>query len=146
VFFNDDKVVQFNQPVSNVGFSITTYPEYEEKVVTIGSPGNPVNQSNPIIFDYSFSGAPFVVLTELTPNANTPIVNAFIDVLSINGMIIEFSAPFEGTVVYRALYQSSPGNPVNVLRSPRYTDQYSLVVNQLGLFFNSNNDNLAIKK
>ena len=129
VFFNDNKVVTFNQPVTNVGITVeATYPEYEEKVVTIGSPGNPVNQSNPIIFDYSFSGTPFVVLTELTPNANTPIVNAFIDPLFVGGMTIKFSAPFEGTIVYRALYQSSPGNPVNVLRSPRFVNQYSLAV------------------
>jgi hypothetical protein len=138
VFFNDNKVVQFNQPVSNVGISVTTYPEYEEKVVTIGSLGNPVNQSNPIAFDYLFSGTPFVVLTELTPNPNTPTVNAFIDVLSFSGMTIKFSAPFEGTIVYRALFQSSPGNPVNVLRSPRYTNQYSLVVVN-GAVFDTNN-------
>jgi len=140
VFFNDNKVVQFNQPVSNVGVSVdinSIYPEYEEKVVTIGSPGNPFNQW-PVQFDYLFSGTPFVVLTELTPNANTPTVNAFIDVLSFSGMLIEFSAPFEGTVVYRALYQSSPGNPVNVLRSPRYTNQYSLVVVN-GAVFDTNN-------
>jgi hypothetical protein len=138
VFFNDNKVVTFNQPVTNVGFAVTTYPEYEEKVVTIGSSGNPVNQSNPIVFDYLFSGTPFVVLTELTPNANTPTVNAFIDSLTFSGMTIKFSAPFEGTVVYRALYQSSPGNPVNVLRSPRYTDQYSLVVVNGAVFDTTN--------
>lgn len=127
VFFNDDKVIPFNQPVTDVGFTATTYPEYEEKVVTIGSPGNPVNQSNAIAFGYSFSGVPTVVLTEVTPNPNTPTVNAFIDVLSYGGMTIKFSAPFEGTVVYRALYDVT-GTPVNVLRSPRYTDQYALVV------------------
>lgn len=139
VFFNDNKVVQFNQPVTNVGITVgATYPEYEEKVVTIGSPGNPVNQSNPITFDYSFSGTPFVVLTELTPNTNTPTVNAFIDSLSFSGMTIKFSAPFEGTIVYRALFQSSPGAPVNVLRSPRFTNQYSLAVVN-GALFDTNN-------
>ena len=138
VFFNDNKVVQFNQPVTNVGITVTIYPEYEEKVVTIGSTGNPVNQSNPITFDYSFSGTPFVVLTELTPNTNTPTVNAFIDSLSFSGMTIKFSAPFEGTIVYRALFQSSPGSPVNVLRSPRYTNQYSLAVVN-GAVFDTNN-------
>ena len=128
VFFNDNKVVSFNQPVTDAGFFVTTYPEYEEKVVVVGSPGNPTNESDPIVFDNSFSGTPIVVITEITSNPNTPMVNAFVSVMSATGSIIGFSAPFEGTFVYRAIYQPAYGNPVNVLRSPRYTDQYSLVV------------------
>lgn len=128
VFFNDNKVVSFNQPVTNPGFFVTTYPEYEEKVVVVGSPGNPTNESDPIVFDNSFSGTPIVVITEITSNPNTPMVNAFVSVMSTTGSIIGFSAPFEGTFVYRAIYQPAYGNPVNVLRSPRYTNQYSLVV------------------
>ena len=128
VFFNDNKVVSFNQPVTNPGIFVTTYPEYEEKVVVVGSPGNPINESDPIVFDNSFSGTPIVVITEITSNPNTPMVNAFVSVMSATGSIIGFSAPFEGTFVYRAIYQPAYGNPVNVLRSPRYTDQYSLVV------------------
>ena len=139
VFFNDDKVIRFNQPVTDAGIFVTTYPEYEENVLTVGSPGNPVNQVSGITFSYSFTGVPVVVLTELTPNPNTPTVNAFIDSLTSSGMTINFSAPFEGTVVYRALYQSSFGNPVNVLRSPRYTDQYSLVVAKSDNLASSNN-------
>jgi len=128
VFFNDNKVVSFNQPVTNPGIFVTTYPEYEEKVVVVGSPGNPINESDPIVFDNSFSGTPIVVITEITSNPNTPMVIAFVSVMSTTGSIIGFSAPFEGTFVYRAIYQPAYGNPVNVLRSPRYTDQYSLVV------------------
>ena len=37
VFFNDNKVVTFNQPVTDVGFTVATYPAYEEKVITVGS-------------------------------------------------------------------------------------------------------------
>lgn len=128
VFFNDNKVIPFNQPAADVGFYVSTYPEYEEKVVIVGSPGNPKNESDPIVFDNSFSGTPIVIITEITSNPNTPTVNAFVSVMSATGSIIGFSAPFEGTFVYRAIYQTAYGNPVNVLRSPRYTDQYSLVV------------------
>lgn len=129
VFFNDNKVINFNQPVTNnVGVSVLTYPEYEEKVVVVGSPGNPTNESDPIVFDNSFSGTPVVIITEITSNPNTPTVNAFVSVLSNTGATIGFSGPFEGTFVYRAIYQPVYGRPVNVLRSPRYTNQYSLVV------------------
>ena len=139
VFFNDNKVITFNQPVTNnVGISVPTYPEYEEKQITVGSLGNPVN-SVAVSYSYPFSGVPMVVLTEITPNTGTPTVNAFLIGSTVNGILIGFSAPFEGTVVYRAVFLSSPGQPVNVVRSPRFTNQYSLVVNQGAVLTAENN-------
>ena len=127
VFFSDDKTIRFNQAVDGAYQYVPLYAAYEEKVVTVGSPGNPVNEKS-IAFSYPFPFSPIVVITEITSNPNTPTVNAFVAVLSNTGATIGFSAPFEGTFVYRAIYQPAYGNPVNVLRSPRYTDQYSLVV------------------
>lgn len=138
VFFNDDKVIRFNQPVTDAGIFVTTYPDYEEKVVTVGSLGYP-SSSYSIVFDNPFVGLPTVVITELTSNPNTPTVNAFIKDQTVTGSYVNFSAPFEGTFAYRAIYQSTAGTPVNVLRSPRYTDQYSLVVNQNVQFKDTNN-------
>ena len=139
VFFNDNKVVRFNQPVTDsVGITVSTYPQYEEQIVTVGSPGNPAN-SAAVSYSYPFTGVPMVVLTEITPNAGTPTVNAFLIGSTVNGIIIGFSAPFEGTIVYRAVFLSSPGQPVNVVRSPRFADQYSLVVNQGAVLAAENN-------
>lgn len=142
VFFNDNKVINFNQPVTDVGLFVSTYPEYEEKVVTVGSSGNPVNYVD-VVFDYSFTNIPVLVITDLTSNTNTPNVNAFVKEYSITGSYINFSAPFEGTIVYRALYQATFGTPVNVLRSPRYTNQYSLVVADYGTLLNENNKTIT---
>lgn len=143
VFFNDNKVVRFNQPVTtSIGFSVATYPEYEEKVVTVGSPGNPVTYAD-IVFDYSFTNIPVLVITDLTNNINTPNVNAFVKEYSTTGSYINFSAPFEGTIVYRALYQATFGTPVNVLRSPRYTNQYALAVADYGTLLNENNKTIT---
>ena len=139
VFFNDNKVVQFDQPVANVGISVTTYSQYEEKVITIGSPTN----SFDFAFDTSFTGVPMVVVTELSSSNNLQNVNAFLTDVSSTEVTGAFSAPFAGTLVYRAIFLSSPGDPVNVLRSPRFTSQYSLVVNQGGVFTNSNNQYLT---
>lgn len=132
VFFNNNKVINFNQTVTeNIGIVADTYSEYKEKVVTVGSPGNPLIETPTITFDLPvFTSAPTIVITELTPNANTTTVNAFIKNKSLSDMVVGFSAPFEGTFVYRAIYHVAPGTPVNVLRSPRYTDQYSLVVSK----------------
>jgi hypothetical protein len=138
VFFSDNKVVQFNQPVSNVGIIVDTYSEYEEKVITIGSPTN----SFDFAFDTPFTSSPMVIFTELSSSNNLQNVNAFTVNITSTEVTGAFSAPFAGTLVYRAIFLSSPGNPVNVIRSPRFSNEYSLVVNQLGLFFNSNNDNI----
>jgi len=139
VFFNDNKVLVYNQPVTDVGVSVATYSQYEEKFINVGSSGNPVTGSI-ITFDYAFSGTPVVALTELTPSTNTPTVNAFVKTLTSTGMTVEYSAPFEGTIVYRAIYQPVQGVPVNVLRSPRFADQYSLVVAKYGSLTNSHID------
>jgi hypothetical protein len=139
VFFNDNKVLVYNQPVTDVGVSAATYSQYEEKFINVGSSGNPVTGSI-ITFDYAFSGTPVVGLTELTPSTNTPTVNAFVKALTSTGMTVEYSAPFEGTIVYRAIYQPVQGVPVNVLRSPRFADQYSLVVAKYGSLTNSHID------
>lgn len=139
VFFNDNKVLVYNQPVTDVGVSAATYSQYEEKFINVGSSGNPVTGSI-ITFDYAFSGTPVVALTELTPSTNTPTVNAFVKTLTSTGMTVEYSAPFEGTIVYRAIYQPVQGVPVNVLRSPRFADQYSLVVAKYGSLTNSHID------
>jgi len=131
VFFNDKKVLVFNKPVTDVGISANTYPAYEEKVITVGSLGNPVTGSV-ITFDYPFMGTPIVALTELTPNTNTPTVNVFVTNITNTNLTIGFSGPFEGTIVYRAIFQFIQGEPVNVVRSPRFTNQYSLVVAKYG--------------
>ena len=142
VFFNDNKVVSFNQPVTDVGFYVTTYPHYQEIVVTVGSPGNPETEQL-VTFSPAFPGTPTVVITEITSNPNTATVNAFTKTLSTSNVTVAFSAPFEGTLVCRAIYQSlassSTVGPVNVVRSPRYTDQYSLVINRDANLINSNN-------
>lgn len=142
VFFNDNKVVSFNQPVTDVGFYVTTYPHYQEIVVTVGSPGNPETEQL-VTFSPAFPGTPTVVITEITSNPNTATVNAFTKTLSTSNVTVVFSAPFEGTLVCRAIYQSlassSTVGPVNVVRSPRYTDQYSLVINRDANLPNNNN-------
>ena len=138
VFFNDDKVIPFNQPVTNVGIDVSGLSTYEEKVINITSPTNTFDFS----FENPFIATPLVVITNITSSNNTHQVNVFLTSVSQTEVTGSFSAPFAGTIVYRAIL-ADLGQPVNVLRSPRYTNEYSLVVCEQNILTNTNTSTIT---
>lgn len=126
VFFNDDKVIQFNQKITNADAYIHTHSEYEEKVFTVSVLSN----LETVFFTTSFSGTPIVVITELSSSSGLQGVNAFLTQTVSSYFTVNFSAPFAGTFVYRAMYDSATGTPRIVKRSPRYENLYAETVVQ----------------
>jgi hypothetical protein len=125
VFFNDDKVIPFNQYEaadydSKIPLGNAVYVEKSEYIGPVAS-GDPKT----ILFSQSFTGAPIVVITELNGINNLQNINVFLTDLKSNSFIIKFSSDFTGSIVYRAVYDPSPGTLRVVERKPRYPNTFT---------------------
>jgi hypothetical protein len=89
------------------------YGQYDEDVVLFGG-----ETSKAVSFNLIFDSAPIVVLS-ITSNTEDSNLNSFVSSLSSTGMVINTSAPFSGSIVYKAIYASS--YPVYVRRTPLYS-------------------------
>lgn len=126
-FFNDDKVIPFNQknePEITYSNGEYTTPQYEEKEVLV----LPKALSKAVVFDTPFTGIPAVVITELTSPNREENVNAFLVAVSNTGFTVQFSAPFRGNFVYRAVRDNPTGGLYYVERQPRYPNIYTTLV------------------
>lgn len=126
VFFNDDKVIPFNQ------FEAADYDSkiplgnavYVEKEVNIGLVL--AGTDSIINFDSPFVGVkPVVVISELKSSNNSHGVNVFLVAISPSNFTIQFSSEFNGSIVYRAAYDPSPGTLRVVERKPRYPNAFT---------------------
>lgn len=127
VFFNDDKVIPFNQ------FETADYDSkiplgnavYVEEAVNV----TPLNNVAEWYFDIGhpspFSSAPIVVITDLSSSNGSHNINAFLTQVTDTMFRVKFSAPFTGSFVYRAAYDPSPGTLRVVERKPRYPNIFT---------------------
>lgn len=91
------------------------YGQYDEdEVVFAGETSKAVN------FNLSFDGTPFVTVTATATDEGSN-VNVFVTTPTTNGMVINTSAPYTGTVTYRAIYSST--YPVYVRRAPLHSTE-----------------------
>ncbi len=142
VFFNEDKAVPFNQyeaadydsslPLGNA--------VYVEKVENIGAveTGGTKTVTYPAAF--AFAGSPIVVISELS-SANgdsSQNVNVFLSASNPSNFTVKFSSQFTGSLVYRAVYDPTPGTLRVVERAPRYTASYTRLVAKTGSLTNTN--------
>ena len=128
VFFNDDKVIPFNQyetadydskiPLGNA--------VYVEKVVNTGPVSS--GSSKQISYENSFAGLPIVVITEISSANNSQNINIFLSASSTSEFTVKFSSQFTGSFVYRAVYDPSPGTLRVVERKPRYPNTFTRFV------------------
>ena len=127
VFFNDNKVVPFNQ------FEAADYDSkiplgnavYVEEAVNV----TPLNNVAEWYFDIGhpspFSSAPIVVITDLSSSNGSHNINSFLTQVTDTMFRVKFSAPFTGSFVYRAAYDPSPGTLRVVERKPRYPNIFT---------------------
>ena len=127
VFFNDDKVIPFNQ------FEAADYDSsfplgnavYVEKVENIGAVETGGTAS--VTYPTAFVGVPIVVISELS-SANgdsSQNVNVFLSASNPSNFTVKFSSQFTGSFVYRAAYDPSPGTLRVVERKPRYPNIFT---------------------
>ena len=123
-FFPDTKTIVFNQQVDGTGLQPVPVDTsaYVENIFEVSSP----TISQVIPFDYTFVGTPVVVIENLTSTNNSEGVNPFIEAITTTTFTVGFSAPFAGTVKFRAITLSS--GPQFVQRTPLYSGSYTRVV------------------
>ena len=123
-FFPDTKTIVFNQHVNGTGLQPLPVDTsaYVENIFEVSSP----TISQVIPFDYTFVGTPVVVIEKLTSTNNSEGVNPFIEAITTTTFTVGFSAPFAGTVKFRAITLSS--GPQFVQRTPLYSGSYTRVV------------------
>jgi hypothetical protein len=92
------------------GVTPVSYAEYDENAVIFNWETEKTGS-----FNISFSGEPIVVL-DIIPNADLENINFYLDFVTTPStqFKIQTSAPFSGSIVYRAIY--SPTYPVFVRR------------------------------
>jgi len=137
VFFNDNKVVPFNQ-YEAADYDIPSGIAYIEKVENVGA----VETGGTSIVTYptAFTGVPIVVISELS-SANgdsSQNVNVFLSASNPSNFTVKFSSQFTGSLVYRAVYDPSPGTLRVVERAPRYTASYTRLVATASSLTNTN--------
>ena len=123
VFFNDNKVVPFNQKViSQIIANPSSYatPEYEEEEVTVSTKLTSIT----VTFATAFTSDPIVVLGEFSSSPASEYeenINAFVSNVTTTGFKANFSPSFKGKFVYRAVLPTSPPGQLSyVERVPRY--------------------------
>lgn len=124
VFFNDNKVVPFNQ-YEAADYDIPGGIAYVEKVENVGAVET--GGTKTVTYPAAFAGSPIVVISELS-SANgdsSQNVNAFLSGIEINNFTVKFSSQFTGSIVYRAVYDPSPGTLRVVERKPRYPNAFT---------------------
>ena len=137
VFFNDNKVVPFNQfeaadydsnflikAASDVAAGVV----YVEKVEDVGAVE--AGGTSTVTYPTEFTGVPIVVISELS-SANgdsSQNVNVFLSASNPSDFTVKFSSQFTGSLVYRAVYDPIPGTLRVVERAPRYTASYTRFV------------------
>lgn len=84
-----------------------TYAEYDEGLITFATPSDVGTGS----FSFSFSSNPIITLTVESASLNGENVNVYGYNFSTTGFTFGTSAPFVGTIRYRAIY--SPTYPAN---------------------------------
>lgn len=127
VSFNDNKVVPFNQYEaadydSSLPLGNAVYVEKVENVGAVETGG-----TKTVTYPTAFAGSPIVVISELS-SANgdsSQNVNAFLSGIEINNFTVKFSSQFTGSIVYRAVYDPSPGTLRVVERKPRYPNAFT---------------------
>ena len=127
MFHNDNKVVPFNQRVNSAGLSVSGLSQnvvYEEKQVTISS----YVTEHSVTFEKTFTGAPYVVITDITSTEGLENVSVVVTFTGYTSTTINFSAPFRGTFVYRAIQDATYGTTKTVERTPRFPSVYTNVI------------------
>lgn len=127
VFFNDDKVIPFNQFEaadydSKIPLGNAVYVERVENVGAVETGG-----TASVNYPTAFAGSPIVVISELS-SANgdsSQNVNVFLSASNLNNFTVKFSSQFTGSIVYRAAYDPSPGTLRIVERKPRYPNAFT---------------------
>lgn len=123
-FFPDTKTIAFNQQVDGTGLQPVPVDtlDYIEDIFEVSSP----TISQVIPFGYAFAGTPVVVIEKLTSTNNSEGVNPFVEAITATTFTVGFSAPFAGTVKFRAITASN--KPQLVQRTPLYSGKYTSVV------------------
>ena len=134
VFFNDNKVVPFNQYEAadydsnfliKAADDVAAGVRYVEKVENIGAVET--GGTKTVTYPTAFAGSPIVVISELS-SANgdsSQNVNVFLSASNLNNFTVKFSSQFTGSFVYRAAYDPSPGTLRVVERKPRYPNAFT---------------------
>lgn len=135
VSFNDSKFIPFNIPVSDARITINATVDptvvYEEYTVSVVAATDVT-----VTYLTSFADTPpMVVITELASTDSEENIKAFITNSSVFGFTAGFSAPFTGTLSYRAINDPSPGTPHLVERVPLHPGSYSKVVTKTTNWF-----------
>ena len=99
--------------------SVVEYGQYDEDLVSFNWQTSATKN-----FNISFSSTPIVVL-EVVPNENLENINVFIDSLSATQFTVNTSAPFSGSIHYRAIYAATYPTIVqrNILSSSYFYTQ-----------------------
>lgn len=145
ISFNDNKVVPFNQ------FEAADYDSslplgdaiYVEKVENVGAVET--GGTKTVTYPTAFAGSPIVVISELS-SANgdsSQNVNAFLSGIEINNFTVKFSSQFTGSIVYRAVYDPSPGTLRVVERKPRYPNAFTRFVAKETTLTNTNTTDIT---
>ena len=124
MFHNDNKVVPFNQRANSAGLSVSGLSHYEEKQVTISS----YVTEHSVTFEKPFTGVPYVVITDITSTEGLENVSVVVTFTEYTSTTINFSAPFRGTFVYRAIQDATYGTTKTVERTPRFPSVYTNVI------------------
>ena len=133
VSFNDNKVVPFNQyeaadydsnflikAASDVAAGVQYVEKVENDVYV------PAGGSKTVSFSQPFTDKPFVVITELSSANSLQNVNAFLaGTVNQNEFTVKFSSEFQGSFVYRAVYEPAPETLRIVERKPRYPNAFA---------------------
>lgn len=142
VFFNDDKVIRFNEKIANPDMYVYVDPalEYEENI------GYFDTLSNTKTFHFStiFSTTPVVVLSDVIANNNNCDVNLFLSEVSSGPsgyFIVSASAPFLGSFIYKA---AKLINGEIISRKPLYAERYAKIISLQSTLNNTNNFSVYI--
>ena len=136
ISFNDNKVVTFNQYEAadydsnfliKAASDVAAGVRYVEKVEDVGYV--PAGGSKTFSYTTPFPFNPIVVITEISSSNNSHGVNAFLSgILDENSFTVKFSSEFNGSIVYRAVYDPSPETLRVVERKPRYPNAFTRFV------------------
>ena len=144
VSFNDNKVVPFNQyEAADYDSSLPLGDAiYVEEVVDVGFVA--AGGSKTIGYSSPFPLNPIVVITEISSSNNSHGVNAFLSgILGENSFTVKFSSEFQGSIVYRAVYDPSPGTLRVVERKPRYPNAFTRFVAKETTLTNTNTTDIT---
>lgn len=137
VFFNDDKVIRFNEKIANPDMYVYVDPvlEYEENIGCFDILSN----TKTFHFSTNFSTTPVVVLSDVIVYNNNCDVNLFLsEVLSgpSGYFIVSASAPFLGSFIYKA---AGLINGEIISRKPLYAERYAKIISLQSTLNNTNN-------